>query len=248
LRLGEATGETRFIDGATARAAWLEEVSIREGISRIWPWQTDHEEFSKWRGLSFVPGAAGIGYVLACLYERTKEERWATLVREAAVTLRREGREEKGGLNWPDTLGGFEKGEERKCQWCYGASGDGLFLTKAFAVLGDLELGRLARAAGEATYGFGDVRRNPCLCHGLAGNASLFLDLHAATGEAVWLERAAEFARLVMGYRETTPEGDVWQSDDPGCHSPDFLYGVSGTGHFLLRLWRPDVVERVPIL
>ena len=45
-----------------------------------------------------------------------------------------------------------------------------------------------------------------------------------------------------------TPKGDVWQSDDPGCHSPDFLYGVSGTGHVLLRMWRPDAVPRVPLL
>ena len=248
LRLAEALGDARFMEGATKRAAWLESVAVREDGGCIWPWQTDHEEYAKWRGLSFVPGASGIAYVLACLYERTKDERWATLVRESAETLRREGHAEKGGLNWPDTRGGFESGEPHKCQWCNGASGDGLFLTKAYSLLGDAELGRLARAAGEATYGFGDVRRNPCLCHGLAGNASLFLDLYAATGDALWADRAAEFARVIAGYRQRTPEGDVWQSDDPGCHSPDFLYGVSGTGHFLLRLWRPDLVGRVPIL
>ena len=199
---------------------------MREDGGCVWPWQTDHEAFAKWRGLSLVPGSAGIAYVLACLYERTRDERWAALVRAAAETLRRTAVEDRGGLNWPDTLGGFERGEARKCQWCYGASGVGLFLAKAYPLLRDDALLRLARGAGEATYAYGDVRRNPCLCHGLAGSASLLLDLAAATGEAVWSARAGAFARLIVGYRERTPEGDVWQSDDPGCHSPDFLYGV----------------------
>jgi lantibiotic modifying enzyme len=248
LRLGEATEDERFVEGAVARAAWLESVAVREDGGCVWPWQTDHKEYANWRGLSFVPGSSGIAYVLACLYARTQDERWAVLVRAAAETLRREAREDKRGLNWPDTRGGFERGELRKCQWCYGASGVGLFLCKAYTVLGDDDLRRLARAAGETTYAYGDARRNPCLCHGLAGNASLFLDLYAATGNGVWQERAGEFARLIARYRQATPEGDEWQSDDPGCHSPDFLYGVSGTGHFLLRLWQPDVVQRAPLL
>ena len=244
LRLGEASGDERFVRGATARAAWLEQVAIREGGACVWPWQTDHEEYSKWLGLSFVPGAAGIAYVLASLHERTRDERWAVLVRETVETLRREGRKDKGGLNWPDTAGGFESGEDHRCQWCNGASGVGLFLTKAYVALDDAAYRDLACAAGEATYAYGDVRHNPCLCHGLAGCAELFLDLHEATGDALWLTRSEAHARRIMGYRQATPAGDEWQSDDPACHSPDLLYGVSGTGLFLLRLWRPGLIQK----
>lgn len=243
LRLGEATGDARFLEGASARAAWLESVAVPKEGGVVWPWQTDHEEYAKWLGLSFVPGSAGIAHVLASLYQRTKDERWAKLTRAAAEALRRQAKEDKGGRNWPDTIDPFQHGEAPRCQWCRGASGVGLFFAKAYEALGDAQYLDLARAAGEATYAYGDVRRNPCLCHGLAGNASLFLDLHAATRDALWLERANEFAQLIMGYREQLPEGDVWQSDDPDCHSPDYLYGISGTGHFLLHLWRPDLIS-----
>jgi len=71
--------------------------------------------------------------------------------------------------------------------------------------------------------------------------------LHSLTQDQLWLDRANEFARLMLTYRTKTPQGDVWQSDDPSCSSPDFLYGVSGTGHTFLRLWRPDLLTR-PLL
>ena len=245
LRLSEATGDERFLRHAEAHAAWLESIAVREGGDGcVWPWQTDHDEYAKWLGLSFVPGSAGIAYVLLCLYERTRDDRWASLVRRAAHTLRRQARRDKGGLNWPDTVDGFDRGEERRCQWCYGASGVGLFFAKAAATLGDTSYRDLAVAAGESTYVYGDVRHNPSLCHGLAGSADLFLDLHQLTDDAVWRDRAVEFARLIVRYRHPSPEGDLWQSDDPDCHSPDYLYGVSGTGHFFLRLWRPELIRR----
>lgn len=244
LRLAEATDDQRFLDGATARASWLESIAIRQEGGCVWPWQTNHEEYAKWLGLSFVPGSAGIAHVLLRVYEKTKDERWAALARAAAETLHRQAREDHGGFNWPDTVDGFERDEARRCQWCYGASGVGLFFGATYVALGGAAYRDMAVGAAEATYAYGDVRHNPCLCHGLAGSAELFLDLHESTGDAVWRRRAEEFARLILGYRKSTAEGDVWQSDDPGCHSPDFLYGVSGTGHFLLRLWRPDLVKR----
>ncbi|HEU5315796.1 MAG TPA: lanthionine synthetase LanC family protein, partial [Chloroflexota bacterium] len=236
LRLSEATGDERFLRRATEHAAWLESIAVREGSDGcVWPWQTDHDEYAKWFGLSFVPGSTGIAYSLLCLYERTRHDRWASLGRAAAQTLQRQARPDKGGLNWPDTLDGFDRGEDRRCQWCYGASGVGLFLSKAAAVLQDATIRDLALGAGEATYAYGDVRRNPCLCHGLAGSADLLLDLHQLTGEPIWHDRAVELARqIVTRYRRPSPDGDLWQSDDPGCHSPDYLYGVSGTGHFFL--------------
>jgi hypothetical protein len=91
------------------------------------------------------------------------------------------------------------------------------------------------------------VRRNPVQCHGLAGNAELFLELYRATGKPLWLDRAHDFAQRMFAYRSATPEGDVWQADDPGYASPDFMFGAAGTGHFFLRLWRPNQVTR-PLL
>jgi hypothetical protein len=135
-------------------------------------------------------------------------------------------------------------------QWCYGAAGVGLYFVKAHELLGAAGApGALATAlaAGEATDRCGDVRRNAVQCHGLAGNAELFLGLFRVTRDGRWRERAHHFARLAFAYRRETPQGEVRQADDPGFSPPDFLFGASGTGHFFLRPWRPDEVTR-PLL
>ena len=123
-----------------------------------------------------------------------------------------------------------------RCQWCVGAPGIGVFLARAFAVSGDERYLTAARGAADATFAHGDVRANPSVCHGLAGNAELFLTLYRVTGERQWWERALEFARRCLPYRSVTPEGDLWQADEAGISSPDFFCGAAGTGHFFLRL------------
>ncbi len=251
LRLAEATGDERFLAGAVRWAEWLAGVARRDEHGCYWPWETGDSEYANWFGLSFLPGLSGIGYFLLCLYQATRDERWAALGREAAETLQRQARPDHGGLNWPDTLDGLEHGEQLRCQWCNGAPGVGIFFVKAAEVLepqgssgGYLAT---AAAAGEATYQYGDVRHNAVQCHGLAGNGELLLDLYRLTGQARWRERAHELARQAFAYRVQTPEGEVWQADDPGYYSPDFMLGAAGTGHFFLRLWQPEVLTR-PVL
>ncbi len=122
-----------------------------------------------------------------------------------------------------------------------------LIAEMAYAALGDASFLETARAAGEATYAYGDVRHNPCLCHGLTGNAGFLFDLYRLTGEPQWLERAHDLARRAFAYRTTTPEGDVWQADEPGFTSPEFMFGAAGAGHVFLRLWQPDAV-RLPLV
>jgi hypothetical protein len=99
-------------------------------------------------------------------------------------------------------------------------------------------------AAGETTYAYGDVRANPSQCHGLAGNAELFLELWRITGEPVWLDRAHDFARQILAYRIDGPPTDLWPADEPGYAAPNFSTGSAGVGHFFLRLLDP---QRVPI-
>jgi lantibiotic modifying enzyme len=250
LRLAAATGDARFQEGARRRGEWLARVAIRDERGLYWPWQVDDPQYATWFGLSFIPGSAGIGHFLLSLAQVTGDERWGTLAWEAGQTLRRQAVPDRGGLNWPDTLDGLSAGEALRCQWCFGAAGVGLFFVKAHEVLGAAGApGALATAlaAGETTDRYGDVRRNAVQCHGLAGNAELFLELYRVTRDGRWRERAHNFARRAFAYRRETPQGEVWQADDPGFDSPDFLYGASGTGHFFLRLWRPDEVTR-PLL
>ena len=181
---------------------------------------------------------------LARLYGATRDARWADLVRECAGTLERHAVPDHGGLNWPAVE---RDGPPLKCQWCVGAPGIGLFWTRAYEVLGDPAYLQMATAAGECTYGYGDVRANPSQCHGLSGNAELFIELHRVTRDGLWLERAHDFARQIMRYcspgRTGSDEGDVWRGDEPGNTSPDYAYGAAGPGHFFLRLLSPDRVR-----
>jgi lantibiotic modifying enzyme len=247
LRLAQATRAARFRDGAVRWAEWLAAAAIRDAHGTYWPWQVDDPKHGDWFGLSFVPGMSGIAHYLLLAHEETGERRWADVAREAAETLRRQAVPDRGGLNWPDTLDGFTKGEVRKCQWCYGASGAGIFFVKAHQVLGAggaVDYLAIAESAGETTYAYGDARHNAIQCHGMAGNAELFLDLYLATGQRRWRERAYDFARRAFAYREETPDGDRWQADDPGFYGPEYLLGASGTGQFFLRLWKPEQIIR----
>ena len=243
VRLAAASRDERHLAGAARRGAWLAEVALRNesGAGVHWPYQTDDEP---WYGLGFGPGVAGIGCFLLALHESTREVRWADLTREAAQTLTAQAKPDHGGLNWPQTIG---EAELLRCQLCDGSPGVGLFFARAYEALGEPRYLETARAAAEATYAYGDVRRNPSQCHGLAGNAELFVELYRLTREPVWLDRAHDFATRALAYRARTPEGDVWQADDPGYTSPEYLYGAAGTGHFFLRLCKPDEI-RMPLL
>ena len=246
LRLAQEAGEDRFLTGAKRWAEWLAEVAIRDEHGLYWPWSVGTED-DPWYGLSLVPGSSGNAYFLLTVYEATKEQRWADVAREAGETLRRQAVPDKGGLNWPDTLNGFEQGEVRKGQLCYGAPGVGVYFTKAYELFGDAKNLETAEAAGECAFNYGDVRKNACQCHGLSAGGELQIDLHNATGKQVWLDRAHEFARMAQVYRRVTPAGDEWQADDAGFYSCEFMLGASGTGHFFLRCWQPKNVTR-PLL
>ena len=246
LRLAQASGEERFLDGARRWGDWLAGVAIRDQHGLYWPWAVGTDD-PPWYGLSFVPGAAGNSHFLLSLYQETQDARLADVAREAGETLRRQAVPDRGGLNWPDTLDGLAQGEPLKAQWCYGAPGVGIFFAKLHEALGDPKDLETAEAAGECTYQHGDVRRNACQCHGLAGNGDLLLDLYQVSGKQVWLDRAHDFARRAFAYRRTKPAGDEWQADDAGFYAPEFMLGASGTGHFFLRLWQRGALTR-PLL
>ncbi|QJW84208.1 hypothetical protein HK414_11225 [Ramlibacter terrae] len=52
----------------------------------------------------------------------------------------------------------------------------------------------MLRAAGEATWQAGPLRKGSNLCHGTGGNGYAFLKLYRRWNEPLWLERARAFA------------------------------------------------------
>ncbi len=242
VRLWEASGEERHLRGAVGRGSWLRDHIIRDERGSHWLRVLDENDPKSRARTGFHVGSAGIGYFLLALYEATQDAEWALLAHAAADTLVRLAQPDRGGVSWPYATRG-QGTQFASCQWCLGAPGIAYFLAKTGAVLGEPAHLATARAAGETTYAYGDVRSNPSQCHGLAGSAELFLTLYRLTGEQVYLERAHDFAVQVLSYRTVTLDGDVWRADDPDCYSPDFFCGAAGVGHFFLRLQAPDQLE-----
>lgn len=234
VRLWRATGEDPHLAGAVVRGEWFRDHAIRDEHGCHWLRVDDADNPRSRSCTGWSTGSAGIGYFLLLLHEATRDEQRATLARDVAETLLKQARPDRGGLGWPYVIGRAD--DLARCQWCIGAPGIGFFFAGAHQVLGEPTYLAAAKAAGETTHAYGDVRGNPSQCHGLAGSAELFLELYRTTRAPLWLDRAHEFALRALRYRTATPEGDVWQADEPGYHSPDFFCGAAGAGHFFLRL------------
>jgi len=234
LKLWARTRDPAHLRGAERCAEWLDAVMIRDGQGTHCPVCPDGTvNFPKHSYLGVAHGIAGIAHFLGLLAEASGSERWATLARDLFDTLARHAQPARGGLNWPNTTVGTEL---NRCQWSHGAAGIGLTFLTAHRVLRDARYLDLAVQAAEATYGYGDYRNSYTVCTGLAGGGGLFVEVYRATGEARWRDRAHEFARLCIAYRESTPAGDAWPTDAKGLYSADFGYGAAGVGHFFLRL------------
>ena len=234
LKLWARTQDEIHLRGAERCAAWLDLNMTRDKDGTHCPMCPGGSDKSP--PLSFLGvahGISGIAHFVACLAEVSGSDRWASLARELFDTLARNARPAQGGLNWPAAIG-REKLE--RCQWSHGSAGIGLTFLTAHRVLGDSRYLDLAIQAAEATYHYGDYRNNATVCTGLAGGGGLLLEAYAATGDPLWKERAHEFARRCIAYRESTPLGDAWPTDGKGLYSTDFDYGASGVGHFFLRL------------
>lgn len=237
IRLWHASQDEKYLQGAIRNAIWLNSVVKRDNMGCYWPMNIEREPHPPMPG--FAHGISGHAYFFLALFEATGDQRWANLVCDVAETLNRLAIQNHVGLNWPYVAGHTEN---IPCQWCNGAPGVGVFWVKAFEVLNDKAYLEKAIACGETTFNYGDVRNNPSQCHGLSGNAELFIELFRATKNQIWLDRAFVFAKQAMAYCETTPEGIRWQADDPGFYSPDFMCGASGVGHFFLRLLQPNTL------
>ena len=111
----------------------------------------------------------------------------AAIVETVRATATREGT----GANWPawlETAPG--RAPPKLMQFCHGAPG----FVVCLAGMPDASLDDLLEAAGEAVWAAGPLAKGSNLCHGTGGNGYAFLELHARTGSAHWLERARAFA------------------------------------------------------
>ena len=223
-----------------------------------WSWDTlaDDSKLLTDHMVGFSHGTGGIAWALLELFQATGEE----IFRQAAEEGFRYERSwyDPARENWPDlrryeALGGEQQaGLIYPSQWCHGAPGIGLARLRAYQLLGDETYRREAEAALRTTWKAiaqpeGGAAPNYSLCHGLAGNAELFLLAARALGEPL-LESVAEDVgrRGISAYEDA---GKPWPSGvQGGAATPGLMLGEAGTGHFLLRLADPGATPPVVIL
>ncbi|XP_023682407.1 glutathione S-transferase LANCL1-like [Paramormyrops kingsleyae] len=115
--------------------------------------------------------------------------------------------------------------------WCHGAPGVIYMLLQAYKVFGMDQYLADALQCGEVVWQRGLLKKGYSLCHGVAGNAYVFLALYKLTHDPKHLYRACMFAEWCMDYGKH------------GCRTPDrpfsLFEGMAGTIYFLADLLQP---------
>jgi hypothetical protein len=96
------------------------------------------------------------------------------------------------------TWGPRSKREKRLfiCQHCHGAPG--MVTTFADAPFATPELDALLLDGGRFAWAAGPLTKGSNLCHGTGGNGYAFLKLYRRTNDAIWLDRARQFAMTAI--------------------------------------------------
>ncbi|XP_021283898.1 lanC-like protein GCL2 [Herrania umbratica] len=119
--------------------------------------------------------------------------------------------------------------------WCHGAPGIALTLVKAAEVFGDDEFLEAAVDAAEVVFNRGLLKRVG-ICHGISGNAYVFLSLYRKTGNVEFLYRAKAFACFLLDRaHKLISKGEM--------HGGDKLYslfeGIGGMAYLFLDMIEP---------
>ncbi|KAL3699372.1 hypothetical protein R1sor_017394 [Riccia sorocarpa] len=138
------------------------------------------------------------------------------------------------GGNYPSSEG---NNRDRLVHWCHGAPGVALTLCKAAQVFPEEEQFRTAALeAGEVVWERGLLRRLG-LCHGISGNAYVFLALYRLSGQKKHLHRAKMFAGFLHDRAfSLIATGEMHGGDHP--HS--LFEGLAGTACLWLDVAQPN--------
>ncbi|KAK9938175.1 hypothetical protein M0R45_014929 [Rubus argutus] len=180
----------------------------------------------EWHGKKYwgaAHGLAGIIYVLMTMQLKPEE------VEDVKGTLRYMIKNRFPSGNFPSSEGSES---DRLVHWCHGAPGVALTLVKAAEVFGDEEFLQAAIDAGEVVWSRGLLKRVG-LCHGISGNAYVFLSLYRLTGKVEYLHRAKAFACFLYDRApRLISEGRMHGGDRPYS----LFEGVGGMAYLFLDM------------
>ena len=200
---------------ATHEARWLQ--LFRRGVGILWDQMVPmrhsaHPDREAWLWTQELYGktshylGAGHGFA-GNLFPVVRGARWlddavvAAFEARAFETLDVAAVREPGLVHWEPMFDRafFGYPPRPMIQDCHGAPG----IVCRLAGTRSAPLKALLVEAGELVWQAGPLTKRPGLCHGTDGNGYAFLKLHAATGVAIWLDRARAFAMHALVQSET---------------------------------------------
>ncbi|KAJ8764656.1 hypothetical protein K2173_007743 [Erythroxylum novogranatense] len=207
----------------------------------------------EWHGKKYwgaAHGLAGIMYVLMDMGLKPDE------MEDVKDTLRYMISNRFPSGNYPSSEGSES---DRLVHWCHGAPGVALTLVKAAQVtvsdlrialsidwkkqmddgdkvFGDKEFLQAAADAGEVVWNRGLLKRVG-ICHGISGNAYVFLSLYRLTGKVEYLYRTKAFASFLLDRaQKLILEGKMHGGDCPYS----MFEGVAGMAYLFLDMIEPS--------
>ncbi|XYH99559.1 lanthionine synthetase C family protein [Sorangium sp. So ce1128] len=194
LFLHEATGDERWAELIRDSAAALWESWVHDEAREAWLWEQDLYG-RRVHYLGAGHGWAGNLYPLWRARALLSPEQQAELRARTLQGLDSLAVIDGDLANWPAQT---EPPPKLLVQWCHGAPG--MITSLRHAELPEalprlLQGARLIVAAGPLAKGVG-------LCHGTDGNGAALLEVYRRTQDALWLERAREFAMWALAQSE----------------------------------------------
>ncbi len=234
LNLHAATENDAYVTRATALGQSLLTHAVVGDEHVSWPVAPGSDRTY----IGFSHGAAGIGYFLLHLHLRTKDDAYLELAKKAAVFVERTAVDDgKGGWQWTKMHPPRKPGDFR-VQWCHGSPGNALLFMALNDHLEDGKEGPYVEALWKcisANLRDGRTARvSGCQCHGISGNAELFIDQYRRTKNPAMLAIAKRFAE------DLVQNGKVKTAIGAHAYDPGYMTGLAGIGRFLLRLHDPE--------
>lgn len=125
---------------------------------------------------------------------------------------------------------------DRLVHWCHGAPGIAVTLAKAAKVFGNEHFLQAAEDAAQVVWNRGLLKRVG-ICHGVSGNAYVFLSLYRLTGKAEYLYRAKAFGSFLLDRADQLiAEGKMHGGDRPYS----LFEGQGGVVHLFLDMVQPS--------
>ncbi len=256
ISLYKATGENQYLDAARDYAAFIYSKRLQGEKGGEYYYANELSYVGMPKGsiyTGFAHGTAGIGYLLAVLYEEDHKDWELDGARSVAQFIDGISDEVNGGKLTPYIYGGQNSeayAHKYYIGFCHGPAGDAQLYRKLYQVTGEERYKKSVIACAEGIIASGAPEYNSwglwnsyCLCCGTPGLIEFFTEVYEFTGDAKYLDLAKRSAAKTIADSSETTEGRTFyghwdRTNHRDVQSYTGLYsGAAGAAANLLRLY-----------